>query len=183
MYGEIARGLADVKIYVLGEGDVPGTAIDAPGARAFSWQAEQDSETWEGDDGVLATSQDAKTGTGSLTVGRGNPALFAAFMGTTAVVSGVDPDVITTVEESADPSDVYVMIKGQARSLDLGGSAYRVTLHKAMASSPSEKLELKTYNEPAFDFSFLENVDKKFITREWFKVRTEIPETIEEPAP
>lgn len=178
MYGEIARGLADVKVYVLGADDVPGPAIDVPGSRTLEWQAEQDSEPWEGDDAVIAWAQDAKTGTGSLASGRANPAFFAAALGSEAVVSGVAPDQITTMEESAEPNDVYVMVKGQARSLDAAGSAYRVTLNKAKLASPSESMANKEYNEPTMDLSFIKNVNGKFITREWFETRTDMPTTI-----
>lgn len=176
-YGEIARGLSDVKVYPLTGADVAGAAVDVPGARTLSFQPEQDSEDWEGDDTVIATAQDNKTGSGSLAVGRQNPTALAAMLGGTAVVSGTTPAQITTYDESAAANEKYVMIKGQSKSLDQGGSAYRVTLHKAKLSSPSESLALKSFNEPSMDLTFLPNATGLFIRREWYETAVALPAT------
>lgn len=175
-YGEVTRGLADVKVYPLsGADDTPGTAIDWPGARALEFQAEQDTEEWEGDDTVIAVAQDNKSGTGSLAVGRNNPTALAAVLGGTASVSGVAPAQITTYDESAEPNDVYVALVGQARGLDSAGSAYRVTLAKAKLASPSESLAQKAFNEPSMDLSFMPDADGHFIRRQWFETSAAIP--------
>lgn len=178
-YGEIARGLQDLKLYPLDEDDDPGTGIDVPGVRALEIGTEQDEETWEGDDSTLVTAQDNKRGTGSIRVGRQNATALAVMKGGTATTSGVEPALIITHEESAEPTENYFMVKGQARSLDTAGSGYRQTLHKVKAGNLSEKLELKQFNEPSHDISFQENKDGKFITREWFKTRVDIPTTLD----
>lgn len=179
-YGEVGRGLQDIKLYPLDAEDVPGEGVDQPGARALEFGTEQDEETWEGDDGTIATAQDNKRGTGSMRVGRNNAVALAVAKGGEAVISGADPDLIVTHEESADPTEDYFMVKGQQRSLDTAGSGYRVTLHKVKAGNLTERLELKQFNEPSYDLSFQENQDGKFITREWFQSRTEIPTDLEE---
>lgn len=174
-YGEIARGLNDVKVYPLSGGaDTVGAAIDWPGARALDFQAEQDSEDWEGDDTVIAIAQDNKTGSGSLAVGRNNPTALAAVLGGTSAVSGVAPNQIITYDESAAANDVYVQVKAQARSLDASNSGYRVTLAKAKFSSPSESLSQKSYNEPSMDLQFIPNSAGLFVRREWYETRIAI---------
>lgn len=179
-YGEIARGLADLKIYPLDEDDLPGDGVDAPGPRALETSTEQDEEVWEGGDGTLATAQDNKRGTGTIRLGRNNPTALAVMKGGEAVTSGVDPDLIITHEESADPTENYFMVKGQSRSLDTAGSGYRKTLHKVKAGNLSERQELKQFNEPTIDITYQETKDKKFVTREWFKTREDIPTDLEE---
>jgi hypothetical protein len=175
-YGEVARGLSDIKIYKLsGATDTPATAIDWPGARALEFQAEQDTEEWEGDDTVIAISSDNKRGSGSLAVGRQNPTALAAVLGGTTTISGTTPNAIAVYDETGDPNATYVAIVGQSRGVNTSGAAYRVTLAKCKVASPSESLAQKAYNEPSMDLQFIPDAAGKFIRRQWFETLAAVP--------
>lgn len=174
--GEISRGIADIKVYPLsGVDDTMGTGIDVPGARALTWQAEQDSEPWEGDDTVMATAFNPKQGTGTLAVGRANGTAMAAYLGGTAVVSGSGGTALTTYEESGGSDVIRVAIVGQAKGYDVSGSAYRVTFGAAVVASPAESMQLNQFNEPSSDITFQENADGLFIRRQWYTTLGEVP--------
>lgn len=177
MAGEIARGLGDVKIGVLTGNDVaplPAALIDVPGARTLEFQAEADTETWDGDNTTIAIAQGNKTGTGSFAWGRMTLPALAMVLGGTAATSGVAPNVITTYNEPGTPSSIYVQIIGQTPSYDNSGSAYRVTIMKANFSSPAESLGQQEWNEPTLDFQYIPAADGRFVKREQYQTEIAI---------
>lgn len=164
-YGEIARGLNDLAVYVLGAADAPGSKVDVPGARSFEFSTETDSDTIEGDDTILAVAYSAKRGTGSMEMAKANLTARAAMFGGTATTSGTTPNEVTTWEESSAANTIWLQIKAQATAVDKSGSAYEVTLHKAKAGGSSESMGQGEWNTPSVDFEFVENSTNKFITR------------------
>lgn len=170
-YGEIARGLNDLAVNVLGVADAPGSKVDVPGARSFEFNAESDSDTLEGDDIILAVAFSAKKGAGSMEMGKSNLTARAAMFGGTVVVSGTTPNEVNTWEESGAANQIYVQIRSQALSVDKAGSAYEVTLHKAKCGSWSESMGVSEWNTPSVDFEFIPNASDKFITRKLQETR------------
>ena len=151
MPAEIARGIQDVKVYVL-TGETPGSAVDFPGVQALEWSVESDSEELRGDNEVIAVVRSAKTVTGTLRGARMNLAATAALVGGTVATSGVTPDEITSLEESSAAANRYVQIVGQTPGVD--GGAYRVTIYKALVTGgPNESLSEGEWNTPEFEFS------------------------------
>lgn len=178
MVAQIARGFADAMAYVLDDDDVPGTGIDIPGPRTLGLSPSSDSEAWEGGDRVLTTVFNAVQGSATLALGMASPTALAAIQGTTAVVSGVAPDEITTMDQSSQPADAFLMLKAQARGRDVAGTAYRLTFPKAKAGPIQESLGINAFNEPSMDLTFMENSDELMIRREWFSTYAALPSTI-----
>ena len=164
-FGELSRGISDLAVYVLGANDVLGTKVDVPGARAFEWSAESTADTIEGDDEILGTAYSAKEGSGSLSTAKANLTALAAMLGTTAVASGTTPNQLVTMEESSAANQVNLAFKAQAKSVDQAGSAFQVQIWKAKVGSVSESLENGAWHIPSIDFTFVNNVNSKFITR------------------
>lgn len=178
MPGQIARGLGDVKLGVLGAADAapnPVDLVDAPGARTLDFQATADTDSFEGDNTIIAVAQGNKTGTGSFAMGKLSLAALALCLGGTVVTTGTTPSVITKWEEPSTPSSIYVTIIGQTNSFDSSGSGYRVTLHKANFSSPAESLGQSAWNEPTMDFQYIATSDDRFVTREQYETLVDIP--------
>ena len=171
MFGEVGRGLNDLAVYVLNGADVAGTKVDVPGARSLEWATESDSETIEGDDIVLATAYNAKTGSGSMGLSRMNLTAIAAMLGLTATASGVAPNQLITMEEGSAPNQASVQIKAQAMSGNFAGSAYEITIAKAKVGGVSEALEYGAWHTKSLDFTFVENAAGKFLTRKLQETR------------
>jgi len=152
-YGEVPRGIEDIKAYVLNSSDVPGAAVDGPGARNLNWTIESDSDQLEGDNSIIAVVRNPKRLTGSVEVGRTNLAFFAAVVGGTVATSGSTPNGVTTLDESASAGSRYTQIKGNTYSQDASGSGYEVTLKKLLVTGgPTETLAVGEWSTPGFDF-------------------------------
>lgn len=162
-FGRIARGLNDVKLYPLIAADAFGTGVDAPGARTLSYSTASDTDPWEGDDTIIANVANAPVGSGSLATGALSLAALAVVLGGTASTTGTTPNQVTTLEQSGAASLRYFGATGQAKAAD--GGAYRVTIHKAIATDVSEELAVNAWNEPTISFEFIPNTADKFITR------------------
>lgn len=169
--GTISRGLADLKVYVLGPTGTPGTAVDVAGARVFEFNTESDSEEIEGDDQIMAIARNAKRGSGSIEVGRVSLAAYAAMLGGTVDTEGTTPDVIDTYEEPADNTVIYFQVKAQSKGYDKAGSAYRVTVPNALVTSgPSESMGVSAWNTPTIDIQFLPRAaDQVMVIREQYE--------------
>lgn len=166
-FGEIPRGISDAKVYVLDGSGVPGTAIDVPGVRGLSANTESDSDSLEGDNAVIAVARNPKSVTGSVELGKMNLAALAAFTGNTASTSGTTPNQIISLEEAASQTTQYVQIVGQAPSQDATGSAYRLTIYKALVTSgPDEDLTVNDWSTPTLDFEAVENASGKLLKRQ-----------------
>ena len=165
-FGEIPRGLEDLKVYVL-TADVPGTAIDVPGIRALSFNVESDSDELEGDNSVIAVARNPKRVTGSVELGKMNLAALGALTGNTQTTAGSTPNAILSLEEAASQSTQYVQIVGQAPSQDQTGSAYRVTIYKALITTgPDESLTVNEWSTPTLDFQGVANASGKLLRRQ-----------------
>jgi hypothetical protein len=177
-WGEIARGLGDLLVYPLASGDTAGAGIDITGIRTLEWSIESDSDELEGDNTVIAIARSPKKGSGTVELGKNHLAAYAVmFGGVAATVSGTGGAEIAMYEEPATSAAVYFAMIGQTPSMDSSGSAYRVTIYKALASTPSESLAQSEWNTPSIDFECIPNLTNKFIKREQFETEVPIPTT------
>lgn len=169
-YGEIARGLKDIRVYPLTGNDVVGVGVDIPGIRTLDFGVDSDSDKLEGDDMIIAIARSAKTGSGSMELGRMSPEALVVILGGTIVTTGTSPAEIKTYEETSAASTVYCQITAQANSALGINSAYRVTIAKAMVTSgPNESLGQAAWNTPGIDFDFTQTSGGKFLTRAWYE--------------
>jgi hypothetical protein len=157
-YGEIVKGVNDLKVAVLDASDAPGSNIDMLGVKSFSVSTESSSDTQTGDDSVLATTQEAKSLAVSVSVAAANAAALAAVTGGTVATSGTTPNRIITYKETSQPVSRYVQLTGQGTGRDTGGSAFRMLVYKAgLESGPNFELSDGNWLEPKLD---LRGVDK-----------------------
>jgi hypothetical protein len=153
-FGEVPRGLEDLKAAVLNSSDVAGASVDVSGAQSLTFTVDSDSDEVQGDDTVIATVRGAKSLSGSIGIARINLTAIAALVGGTAGTSGVTPNIILTLNESDAAVSRWCQLTGQANSYDASGSAYRVLLKKiAITAGPSETLDQETFDTPTMDFS------------------------------
>jgi len=157
-FGEIIKGAKDAKVAILDASDAPGTNIDILGIKSYSVDVESDSDQQTGDDSVLATTQEAKSLSISLTAAAANAAALAAFTGATVVTSGTTPSRLITYKEPSQPVSRYTQITVQGTGRDTGGSAFRSLVYKAgVESGPSFELSNGNWMEPSLS---LRGVDK-----------------------
>lgn len=150
----IPYGVSDAYVYVLDSSDVPGTGIDIPGIRAVNFTEESDSDEWEGDNAVIATTRQPTSLTGSIELGILKATIFAAFMGGTASTSGSTPNQITTIASASEKVTRYVQVVAQAPDKQTNGSAYRVELLKIqITGGPDETMSVNEWNGPTLDFT------------------------------
>lgn len=174
-FGEIPRGLDDLKVYVL-TADIPGSAIDVPGSQSLEWSVESDSDELRGDNQAIALVRNPKTVTGTIRVARINLAAFAAMTGSTVVTSGTTPNSIIALEESSAAPARYFQIIGQAGSQDTNGSAYRVTIYKALVTGgPNESLTIDEWSTPEFEFEAIANASGNLLKRQNYETSVAIP--------
>lgn len=164
---EIARGLADLQVAPLTGGTV-GAWVDVPGARSLSFNTESESDELEGDNEVIAKVRNAPSLSGSIELGRINLAALAVILGGSVETSGVAPATVTKLNQSGSVDMTFFTIAGQAPGVDTAGSAYRVTIPKALATSgPDETMEVNAWNTPGIDFEGLA-LDGVLVTREQY---------------
>lgn len=173
-YGEIARGLADLQVAPL-TGDVPGTWVDVPGARSLSFNTESDSDELEGDNQIIAKVRNAPSLSGSIELGQINLAALAVLLGGTVETTGVTPNAISSLEQSSANVTAYFTVAGQAPGVDASGSAYRVTIKKAITTSGlDETMEVNSWNTPSLDFEGLA-VGGVLLVREQYETEVPLP--------
>lgn len=126
-------GLRDVQIRPFAPGtETPGTNVDFPNARTFSFSETTDSEELRGDDGVVAV-HDLGSGVDWELEGGGYPfEAIAAMFGGTITTTGVAPNQTKEYEKADNDVRPYFEVEGQAIS-DSGGD-FHVTLYKAKAT-------------------------------------------------
>lgn len=172
--GAAPRGLDDLRIVALDTSDLPPIVdtdlIDVVGVRALNFNVESDSDELEGDNTVIAVARDAKRVTGSVELGLMNLEALAGFTGGTVVESGVTPDRIHYLEEEAAAPTQYIQIMGQAPDRRTSGSAYRVTIYKALVTSgPDESMTVNEWSTPTLDFEATENPSGNLLRRTHFE--------------
>lgn len=174
-YGEIPRGLDDLKVYVL-TGDTPGSAVDVPGAQSLEWSVESDSDELRGDNQAIALVRNPKTVSGTIRVARINLAAIVAMVGGTVVTTGGGTgSEVLSVEESSSAPARYFQIVGQAASADANGSAYRATIYKALVTGgPNETMTIDEWSTPEFEFEAIANGSGNLLKRENFKTAVPI---------
>lgn len=126
-------GLRDVKIRPMPAGsETPGTSVDFPNARTFSFSETTDSEELRGDDGVVAVHDLGSGVDWELEGGGYSFEAIAAMYGGTVATSGVTPNQVKTYEKLDNDVRPYFEVEGQAIS-DSGGD-FHVTIYKAKAT-------------------------------------------------
>lgn len=121
-------GLRDVKISVLGTNETPGTGIDFPNARTFSFSEAEDFQELRGDDGVVAVHGSGASVNWDLEGGGFSFEAVKALYGGTITETGTTPaqkKELTKLDNDIRP---YFQAEGQAIS-DSGGD-FHVTLYK-----------------------------------------------------
>lgn len=122
-------GLRDVKLTPLGaDGKTPGTAVDLPVARTFSYADTEDFEELAGDDQKVATHGAGPVVEWSLEGGGISLEAYAVMAGGIVTTSGVTPDQVKTYKKSATDQRPQFKAEGQAISDsggDLHGLVYR----------------------------------------------------------
>ena len=124
-------GLRDVKIYPL-TGETPGSGIDLPNARTFSFTEATDSEELRGDDGVVAIHELGSSVEWELEAGGLSFEAVKALFGGTITETGTTPAQKKIYAKNDTDTRPYVSVVGQVIS-DSGGDVHCV-LHKAKAS-------------------------------------------------
>lgn len=124
-------GLRDVKLYAL-TGETPGSSVDLPNARIFSFTETVDSEELRGDDGVVAVHDLGAGADWELEAGGVSLDAIRIIFGGTVTDTGTTPAQkrsYTKLETDARP---YFKVEGQAIS-DSGGD-FHIVLYRAKAT-------------------------------------------------
>lgn len=126
-------GLRDVKIKPFAAGtETPGTGVDLPNARTFSFSETTDSEELRGDDGVVAVHDLGSGVDWELEGGGISLEAVVAMYGGAIVTSGVTPAQIKTLNKLDNDVRPYFQAEGQAIS-DSGGD-FHIILYKCKAT-------------------------------------------------
>lgn len=126
-------GLRDVKIAPFGAGtETPGTAVDLPNARTFSFSEAEDFEELRGDDGLVAVHGTGAAVDWSLESGGVPLEAVKAMFGGTITESGIAPNQIKRYSKKAKDLRPYFKVEGQAIS-DSGGD-FHVVLYKCRST-------------------------------------------------
>lgn len=122
-------GLRDVKVATLNASETPGTSVDLPNSRTFSFSESEDFEELRGDDGLVAVHGLGAAVDWELEGGGISFEAVAAMFGGVVAETGVTPNIVKTFNKSRNDARPYFQVKGQAIS-DSGGD-FHVTLYKA----------------------------------------------------
>jgi hypothetical protein len=120
-------GLRDVKIIPL-TGETPGTGIDLPNARTFSFSEAEDFEELRGDDGVAAVHGLGAAVDWELEGGGISFEAVKAMYGGTIAETGTTPAIKKTYSKKVTDQRPYFKVEGQAIS-DSGGD-FHVVLYR-----------------------------------------------------
>jgi hypothetical protein len=161
---EITRGLLHLEYNDQGAG----AAVDILGARSFEANYEAESETFTGDDRVMATAFDPPTGSGSITLAALNPDAEAAFIGATPSNGGTAPNTWERVVIPGTPITAEGALTAVVAGQDVAGSSLRVILPSTKVAPPSLSFSQEEYAEPSHDISFLADDTNQLIILEWW---------------
>lgn len=130
-------GLRDLKLTPLGaDGSTPGTAVDLPAARTFSFAEAEDFEQLEGDDEEKASHGSGPRVEWELEGGGISLEAWAVMSGGTVTTSGVSPNAKKTFKKNTSQQRPYFKAEGQAIS-DSGGDMHGV-VYKCKATENLE---------------------------------------------
>jgi hypothetical protein len=130
-------GLRDVKLTPLGaDGSTPGTPVDLPAARTFSFAETEDFESLRGDDKEVASHGAGPVVEWELESGGISLEAYAIMAGGLVTTSGVTPNVKKTYSKTATQGRPYFKVEGQAIS-DSGGDFHGL-VYKAKATDNLE---------------------------------------------
>ena len=119
-------GLRDVKLTPLGaDGETPGTAVDLPASRTFSFSETEDFEEFTGDDAVLATHGSGPRLEWSLEGGGISVDALKVIAGGTVTQTGTTPNVKKTLAKKGTDTRPYFKVEGQVIS-DNGGDVHAI---------------------------------------------------------
>lgn len=122
-------GLRDVKIKPFAANtETPGTAVDLPNARTFSFSEAEDFEELRGDDGLVAVHGMGAAVDWSLEGGGVSFEAVKAMFGGTIVETGTTPNQKKTYSKIGTDERPYFQVEGQAIS-DSGGD-FHVLIYK-----------------------------------------------------
>lgn len=124
-------GLRDVGVYPL-TNETPGTKVDFPNARTFSFSEAEDFEELRGDDGVVAVRGLGATVDWELEGGGYSFDAVKVMYGGTITDTGTTPNQKRVWQKKDTDARPYFKVEGQAIS-DSGGD-FHVTLFKCRAT-------------------------------------------------
>lgn len=130
-------GLRDVKLIPLGaDGSTPGTSVDLPASRVFSFAESEDFETLKGDDQTVASHGAGPAVDWELEGGGISLEAYAVMAGGTVASTGVTPNVVKTYRKTTAQQRPYFKVEGQSIS-DNGGDLHGL-VYKAKATDNLE---------------------------------------------
>lgn len=118
-------GLRDVKVYPIDVNNNVGSGVDLPAMQIFSFKEAETFEILKGDDLSLASHGGGPTVTWELESGGISLAAYQVIMGGTIVLSGTEPNLVSTFTKGALDQKPYFQVEGQAIS-DSGGDFHCV---------------------------------------------------------
>lgn len=124
-------GLRDVKVRSL-TGDTPGTSVDLPNARTFSFSEAEDFEELRGDDGLVAVRGLGAAVDWELEGGGISLEAVKVMYGGNVAETGTTPNIKKTYSKVSTDARPYFQAEGQAIS-DSGGD-FHVLLYKCRAT-------------------------------------------------
>ncbi len=125
-------GLRDVKIAPLSSAGVPGTRVDLPNSRTFSFEEAEDFEELRGDDKVVATRGKGPSVDWELEAGGISLQAYVVMNGGVLVVSGVAPNITTKYTKKVTDQRPEFFVEGQA--LSENGGDFHAVLYRCKAS-------------------------------------------------
>lgn len=130
-------GLRDVRLTPLGaDGSTPGTPVDLPAARTFSFAESEDFESLRGDDKQVASHGSGPGVEWELESGGISLEAYAVMAGGLVTTTGVTPAVKKTYSKNVNQQRPYFKVEGQAIS-DSGGDFHGL-VYKAKATDNLE---------------------------------------------
>lgn len=118
-------GLRDVKVRPLDSAGTPGTAVDLPAARIFSFKETEDFEELKGDDRTWASHGAGPVVEWELEAGGISFAAYKVLAGGATLQTGVTPNLVNTYTKLTTDSRPYFQVEGQAIS-DSGGDVHTI---------------------------------------------------------
>lgn len=130
-------GLRDVRVTPLGaDGSTPGTGVDLPVSRVFTFKESEDFAELRGDDKVVAKHGSGPVVAWDLEAGGISLAAYVVIAGGAIVTSGTTPAVKKTYTKKVTDSRPYFKVEGQAIG-DSGGDFHGL-VYKAKADGDIE---------------------------------------------
>ena len=166
-YAEIAYSIQDLKVAPFVSG-VAGTKVDVPGVRSMNVSPQSSDDELGGDGAIMAIARGAKSLQVDIEVGRSNPTAMAAFLGGTVTTTGSSPNQIDELSEGQAVVR-YVELTGQTNGYDANGSAYRLTVLKALqVGGWDESMAYEEWSIPSASFKGVD-LGGNLLKRQWYQ--------------